>query len=143
MVAFLERYLAQHGYPPSVREIGAGIGISSSSLVHYHLKRLEKRGVIVRTHEVARGINLGPRQQENAQGARRVPLIGRIAAGAPIEPIEDANPDFVSDSIPEGCYALRVTGKSMIDDHIDDGDIVVVRPNPSPENGAVVVAVIA
>src|SRR5439155_21329968 len=70
-------------------------------------------------------------------------LIDRIAASAPIEPIKDANPDFVSDSIPEGCYALRVTGKSMIDDHIDDGDIVVVRPNPSPENGAVVVAVIA
>jgi repressor LexA len=69
-------------------------------------------------------------------------LIGRIAAGAPIEAIEDANPEFVGNSLPDGCYALRVYGTSMIDDHIDDGDIVIVLPNPSPDDGAVVVAII-
>ena len=127
--------------------IGDQVGISSTSVVDYNLKVLERIGRIRRDREVSRGLELvgGKRGQRHAQArVMRIPVVGRIAAGQPIEAIEDPD-DFVeltAGSVPEGSYALRVRGTSMIDDHIDDGDLVVVRPQPRVDNGDIAVAIV-
>ena len=125
ILSYIEDYVDERGYPPSIREIGDQVGISSTSVVDYNLKVLERIGRIRRDREVSRGLELvgGKRGQRHAQArVMRIPVVGRIAAGQPIEAIEDPD-DFVeltAGSVPEGSYALRVRGTSMIDDHIDD-----------------------
>ena len=137
----------ERGYPPSIREIGDRVGISSTSVVDYNLRVLERDGYIRRDREVSRGLELvgSPRSQRQAQPRLvRIPVIGRIAAGLPIEAIEDPG-DVVElpvGAVPDNCYALRVRGTSMVDDHIDDGDLVVIRPQPSVENGDIAVAIV-
>jgi repressor LexA len=116
-------------------------------VVDYNLRVLERDGYIRRDREVSRGLELvgGQRGQRQAQPrVIRIPVIGRIAAGVPIEAIEDPS-DVVElpvGSVPDNCYALRVRGTSMIDDHIDDGDLVVVRPQPTVDNGDIAVAIV-
>ena len=147
ILKYIEAYVDERGYPPSIREIGDRVGISSTSVVDYNLKVLEREGHIRRDREVSRGLELvgSPRGQRQAQPRLvRIPVIGRIAAGLPIEAIEDPG-DVVElpvGSVPDTCYALRVRGTSMIDDHIDDGDLVVIRPQPSVENGEIAVAIV-
>ena len=148
ILKYIQSYLEERGYPPSIREIGDRVGISSTSVVDYNLKVLEREGHIRRDREVSRGLELvgvprGGRQAE--QRLVRIPVIGRIAAGAPIEAIEDPSDvvEFSPGSVPEDCYALRVRGTSMIEDHIDDGDLVIVRPQPSVDNGDIAVAVLS
>ncbi|MCA1646590.1 MAG: transcriptional repressor LexA [Chloroflexi bacterium] len=147
ILKYIEAYVDERGYPPSIREIGDQVGISSTSVVDYNLKVLEREGRIRRDREVSRGLELvggqrGPRQIQPR--LVRIPVVGRIAAGLPIEAIED--PDDVLElplgSVPEDCFALRVRGTSMIDDHIDDGDLVVVRPQQSVDNGDIAVAIV-
>jgi repressor LexA len=144
---YIEDYVDERGYPPSIREIGDQVGISSTSVVDYNLKVLERVGRIRRDREVSRGLELvgGKRGHRQSQPRlMRIPVVGRIAAGEPIEAIEDPD-DFVelsAGSVPEGSYALRVRGTSMIDDHIDDGDLVVVRPQQSVDNGDIAVAIV-
>ena len=147
ILSYIEDYVDERGYPPSIREIGDQVGISSTSVVDYNLKVLERIGRIRRDREVSRGLELvgGKRGQRHAHArVMRIPVVGRIAAGQPIEAIEDPD-DFVeltAGSVPEGSYALRVRGTSMIDYHIDDGDLVVVRPQPSVDNGDIAVAIV-
>jgi repressor LexA len=148
ILKYIQSYVEERGYPPSIREIGDRVGISSTSVVDYNLKVLEREGHIRRDREVSRGLELvgiprGGRQAE--QRLVRIPVIGRIAAGAPIEAIEDPSDvvEFSVGSVPEDCYALRVRGTSMIEDHIDDGDLVIVRPQPSVDNGDIAVAVLS
>jgi repressor LexA len=147
ILKYIEDYVEERGYPPSIREIGDKVGISSTSVVDYNLRVLEREGRIRRDREVSRGLELvgGNRGQRNAQHrVLRIPVIGRIAAGAPIEAIEDPD-EFVElpvDSVPSDCFALRVRGTSMIEDHIDDGDLVVIRPQPSVDNGDIAVAIV-
>ena len=144
ILEFVEEYTADHGYPPSIREIGQAVGISSTSVVDYNLRALERGGKIFRDREVSRGL----RTVSSAMAARpllvNIPIVGRIAAGEPIEALEQHD-DFLelgAGTVPDGCYALQVKGKSMIEDLIDDGDLVVIRPQETANNGDIVVALL-
>jgi repressor LexA len=139
MLEFIREYLEERGRPPTVREIGTAVGISSTSVVDYNLRVLERDGYLRRERELSRGIELPDRRL-----APSIPIVGYIAAGQPIEAVTDAS-DTVE--VPQrfvslGCYALRVKGKSMIEDHIDDGDVVVIKPQSTADDGDIVVALI-
>ncbi len=148
ILKYIQNYVDERGYPPSIREIGDRVGISSTSVVDYNLRVLEREGHIRRDREVSRGLELvgAPRGGKHAEPrVVRIPVIGRIAAGSPIEAIEDPS-DVVElpvGSVPEDSYALRVRGTSMIDDHIDDGDLVIVRPQARVDNGDIAVAIVS
>jgi repressor LexA len=147
ILKYIQEYVDERGYPPSIREIGDRVGISSTSVVDYNLRALERDGYIRRDREVSRGLEVvgGKGARHAAPRLVRIPVVGRIAAGAPIEAVEDPSDviEFSAGSgVPEGCFALRVRGTSMIDDHIDDGDVVVVRPQPRADNGEIVVAIV-
>ncbi len=154
-------HLRDHRRPPTNREIGGAMAMSSTGHVDYHLGVLEKRGVIVRESNTARGVRLTGVGEEflglveahvppTAIGARgqartvRVPIHGRIAAGAPIEAISDPADaiEVGTDLASDDCYALRVRGTSMIEDLIADGDIVIIRPAETAANGETVVALV-
>jgi repressor LexA len=134
-------------YPPSVREIGEAVGLSSSSTVHNHLNQLERRGLIRRDPSKSRTVQLVEEaaQEEKRRNAVAIPLVGHVAAGAPIlaeQNIEDhvmLSPEFAQ----EGWFALRVRGDSMIDAGILDGDLVIVKPQPDAADGTIVVALVA
>lgn len=142
---FVVEYTGDHGYPPSIREIGQAVGISSTSVVDYNLRALERGGLIRRDREVSRGLGVvGQPTQPTRPAMLRIPIVGRIAAGEPIEAIEQ-NDDYLElgvGTVPDGCYALQVKGRSMIEDLIDDGDLVVIRPQETAENGDIVVALL-
>jgi repressor LexA len=143
ILTYINHSVEERGYPPSIREIGNRVGISSTSVVNYNLQILERDGYIRRDREVSRGIEVvGPNASRPI--VMRVPVVGRIAAGVPIEAIEDPSDvvELPAGSIPRGCFALRVKGSSMIEDHIEDGDLVVVRPQSSVENGEIAVAIL-
>lgn len=145
---YIEQHVEAHGYPPTVREIGQAVSLSSSSTVHAHLKTLEETGLIQRDAVLTRAIKLTPRNGDGTgpqnKAVVHVPIIGTVAAGKPRlaqEDIEDVFPlpqDFLSG---EG-FILEVRGDSMIDDGIHDGDYVVVRRQPMADNGETVVAMI-
>jgi repressor LexA len=139
MLRFIGEYVDDYGRPPTVREIGVAAGISSTSVVDYNLRVLEREGLLKRSRELSRGIELPNRKKGSS-----IPIVGQIAAGQPIEAIEDPT-DVVEVSqrhVQDGCYALRVKGQSMIEDHIDDGDIVVIHPQATADDGDTVVALI-
>jgi repressor LexA len=133
-------------YPPSVREIGEAVGLSSSSTVHNHLNQLERRGLIKRDPSKSRTVQLVETVHggELRRRAVAVPLVGNVAAGVPIlaeQNIEDhlmLSPDIAQ----EGWFALRVRGDSMINAGILDGDLVLVRPQPDAPDGTIVVAMV-
>lgn len=139
---FVQTYLRRHGYAPSLEEIGRHLGMTSLATVHKHLTRLESRGVIRRRAHQSRSVEVLDRPESG--GTTSVPLLGRVAAGRPIEPVETAE----SVALPEDLlgkgetFALRVVGDSMIGDGILDGDVVVVESRPDAPNGATVVAVV-
>jgi len=133
-------------YPPSVREIGEAVGLSSSSTVHNHLNQLERRGLIKRDPSKSRTVQLvqDAAVDNQRRNAISVPVIGNVAAGAPIlaeQNIEDhvlLSPDMAQ----EGNFLLHVRGDSMINAGILDGDLVLVRPQQEATNGAIVVALV-
>lgn len=142
---FILQHIEARGYPPTVREIGEAVSLSSSSTVHAHLRSLEEAGLIKRDAVLTRAIRLLP-GTATASKARRVlavPIVGSVAAGKPslaVEDFEETFPlpqDFLGGS--EG-FMLRVRGDSMIEDGIRDGDLVVVRRQDTAENGDTVVA---
>jgi repressor LexA len=147
ILKYIEAYVDERGYPPSIREIGDRVGISSTSVVDYNLRVLEREGHIRRDREVSRGLELVSSARGHRQAQPRlvrIPVVGRIAAGLPIEAVEDPD-EYVElplGAVPDSCYALRVRGTSMIEDHIDDGDLVVVRPQQSVDNGDIAVAIV-
>ncbi len=141
---FIASEVALKGYPPSVREIGAAVGLSSSSTVHSHLSALERKGHIKRDPSKPRALLLADRQPAAPLAAVSVPLVGQVAAGQPIlaeENIEDhfAWPQGVGS---EPTFALKVRGDSMVDVGIFDGDFVMVRQQNTAQNGEIVVAMI-
>jgi repressor LexA len=145
ILAFINEYMDERGYPPSIREIGAAAQISSTSVVDYNLRVLERDGYLRRDKDVSRGLELrGGSDRANRARVVRVPLVGRIAAGEPIEAVEGEHEtlEFSAGLISEDCYALQVKGRSMIEDLIDDGDVVVIRPQDSADNGDIVVALL-
>jgi repressor LexA len=144
---FIRDEVRQKGYPPSVREIGEAVGLASSSTVHGHLDRLEKKGMIRRDPTKPRAIELLGTGVDTefpfSFQVARVPLIGKVTAGVPItatENIEDYFPlpgHFVGD---HNVFMLSVIGSSMIDAGIHDGDYVIVRQQQTANNGDIVVA---
>lgn len=132
------------GYPPSVREIGAAVGLSSSSTVHSHLSALEKKGLIKRDPSKPRALLLMDRKTEPDNNSVVVPLLGQVAAGQPILATENIvdNISWSKNLSATPSFALSVKGDSMIEDGILDGDIVMVRQQPTAENGDIVVALI-
>jgi repressor LexA len=133
-------------YPPSVREIGEAVGLSSSSTVHNHLNQLERRGLIRRDPSKSRTVQLVQDEAKDKQrrNAVSVPIVGNVAAGAPIlaeQNIEDhvlLSPELAQD----GFFLLRVRGDSMVNAGILDGDLVLVRPQQEAPNGSIVVALV-
>jgi len=141
----IEEFRVERGYPPSVREIGERVGLSSSSTIHAHLKTLERRGYIRRDPTKPRALRSETRGGQ-APETVVMPVIGRVAAGVPITAQENVEGDFVlpasfaprsSDS-----FMLRVQGDSMIEAAILDGDLILVRPQRDAENGEIVVAMV-
>jgi repressor LexA len=144
---FIKRYASKYGYPPTVREIGKAVGLASSSTVHAHLANLEKYGVLRRDPTKPRAIELLFDKAKKAvvpdEGA--LPLVGRVAAGAPVlaeENIEDYVQVPAVAGGDEGEYVLQVSGESMRDAGILGGDYVVVRRQDSARDGDIVVALL-
>jgi repressor LexA len=149
---FIRKYSAKYGYPPTVRDIGKAVGLASSSTVHAHLANLEKIGLLRRDPSKPRAIELLDRAVgtavESVKGIVRgegLPLLGAVAAGQPILAEENIE-EYVS--VPEmagggdGGYLLRVRGDSMKDAGILEGDLVVVRPQETAQDGEIVVALL-
>jgi repressor LexA len=148
IVEFIKRYSARHGYPPTVRDIGRAVGLASSSTVHQHLANLERVGLIKRDPSKPRAIEMLDRAAQEAHEMVRpnsLPLLGAVAAGQPMlaeENIEDYVEVPTVAGGDEGAYLLRVRGESMKKVGIVEGDLVVVRPQDTAENGDIVVALI-
>ncbi len=139
----IRAFTSEHGYPPSVREIGERVGLSSSSTIHAHLKALEKRGLISRDPTKPRAMRSGTTPGHDAVV---VPILGRVAAGVPITAQEDVEGEF---SLPAAfvprssdAFMLRVAGDSMVEAAILDGDLILVRPQRTADNGEIVVAML-
>jgi repressor LexA len=147
ILAFLRRFREEKDYPPTVRDILKGCSISSTSVVDYNLKILEREGYIHRDREVSRGIELLGKERRRMA---LVPVIGYIAAGEPIpvpasdtwemEPLDTVEVSSELTQGKEGVYALRVKGTSMIDALINDGDIVLMQQSATAEDGEMVAA---
>ena len=146
VLIYVKKYIAKHGYPPAVREICEGLGLSSPATVHTHLKELQKKGAITKTKSKFRTIEINgenefiPKDEELV----KVPLLGKVTAGSPIEAIENPNEFFTLPAtlIPskETVFTLKVSGESMINAGILDGDIVIVQKQKVARNGEIVVA---
>jgi repressor LexA len=145
ILGFISRHCAETGYPPTVREIGAAVGLASPSTVHAHLAKLEAAGVLVRDPTKPRAMLVQLPGSDEAQPpdssrVEPIPLVGAVAAGAPVlaeEHVEEwVHTPFAAD------YLLTVRGDSMVNAGIFEGDLVAVRVDPSPDEGQIVVALI-
>ena len=143
---FIKRYSSEHGYPPTVRDIGKAIGLTSSSTVHAHLANLEKLGMLRRDPTKPRALELlGQAAKKVVPGPSGLPVVGRVAAGEPVLAEENIE-EYVD--VPEiaggdaGEYVLRVRGDSMKNAGILEGDHVVVRPQDTATDGEIVVALV-
>jgi len=143
---FVEQYLRTHGYAPTLREIGEALGLSSVATVYQHLKSLEAKGLIRREGGRARQVEMTvPLEPDEVRPrALNVKMLGLVAAGSPIEALEQ--PETMA--LPEDLlgrgetFVLRVKGDSMIEDHIMDGDFIIVENREHAQNGEIVVALI-
>jgi len=137
---FIRQYLAQYGYAPKFKEIGLAIGVNSQGTVHRYVQALEDKGYIERAKGNARGMNLVDLPLVSPP---TIPLAGKIAAGLPIEAVEDQQELNLAEMFmgPE-LFALRVTGDSMMDAGILDNDYVIIRKQPVARDGDIVVAMI-
>jgi repressor LexA len=137
---YIRREIERTGFPPTIREIGSRFGISSTNGVRYFLDRLEDRGLISRSRGKARGISLVESRPDSGVA---IPLLGRVPAGEPSFSGDDPGESLVLDSSiagGDGVFAVRVQGDSMTGAGIFDGDIAVVKRNPAPRGGQIVVA---
>jgi repressor LexA len=154
ILAFIRQYGDEHGFPPTIREIGKAVGITSTSVVKYNLERLEEKGKLERSEEISRGLRL---KEDAAPGRlrglppmlRTIPKLGLISAGAPIpaagqqeNPFSDDVLTLTDDLAPAGddLYALQVKGDSMIDALVSDGDWVIIHHQTTAQPRDMVVA---
>ncbi len=143
---FIKKYIATHGYPPTIREIGAAVDVSSPATIHAHLANLEKKGFIRKQETKNRALELLVENEFEPKNDLivEVPLLGKITAGSPIEAIEHPDETFAIPSylIPKNkdVFTLNVSGTSMINAGILDGDIVIVERRNTARNGEIVVA---
>ncbi len=153
ILKFLEQFIDERGYPPTVRDIQHGCGISSTSVVDYNLRLLEREGYINRDPDVSRGIGLKDGGLSRKDNVISLPVLGYIAAGVPIpvptaegwakvEPLDRVDvPTSLTGGL-QDVYALKVKGLSMIDALIDEGDVVVLEPTRQAHNNDMVAAVL-
>jgi repressor LexA len=142
---YVKSYGEEHGYPPTVRDIGKAIGLTSSSTVHAHLANLEKLGVLRRDPTKPRAIEVLVDKAKAVVAPSGLPIVGQVAAGQPVlaeENIEEYVPVPQIAGGDEGEFVLRVKGDSMIGAGIFEGDYVVVRPQETASDGEIVVALV-
>src|SRR5437667_5246855 len=145
---FISDFVQQNGYSPSFEEIGQGLGLSSLATVHKHISNLEKKGLLSRDYNRSRSIDLLPtkgrlKQAMSVNTGMVLPLMGRIAAGQPIEAIERPETISLADFVrSKDVFVLEVRGESMQDEHILDGDYVLVESTKVAHNGDIVVALV-
>ena len=139
---YLNEFIEQHGYAPSLEEIGRRFGLSSLATVHKHLTNLQDKGFIRRAWNRSRSVELVPTRMGGR--ALDLPLLGYVAAGAPIEAVVSNETVTVPEDLvgTRDTYALRVRGNSMIDEQIRDGDLVVVEDRQTAHNGEMVIALL-
>ncbi len=143
---FIKQYIQKNGLAPTLTEIANALGVSSLATVHEHLRAMEKKGVIKRFDGSVRGIEVIEDSLGEGKRGIEVPVLGFIAAGAPIEPYTDPNasisvaPGMISGK--KRAYVLQVKGTSMIDEGILDGDYVIVEEKETANNGDIVVAIL-
>ncbi|MDY4977077.1 MAG: transcriptional repressor LexA [Clostridia bacterium] len=156
VLEFIEQFTKEQGYPPSVREIGAAVGLTSTATVHGYLERLEKKGYLDRAALKTRAMKVVHPEEKLAAGEvetmvtadekyMEVPIVGRVAAGMPIlaqEQVEGYLPLSFDFARNKDLFVLRVRGESMINVGIYDGDLIIVSRQPNASNGDVVVALI-
>lgn len=138
---YIREYSRENSFPPAVRDIGNRFGVNPAT-VHDHLKALERKGYIVKQPNLSRSLSVVERRGSGKAAVGGTPLVGRVAAGAPIlaeENIEDTV-HLPEGWAPDGGFLLRVEGASMRDAHILDGDLVLVKPQATATNGEIVVA---
>lgn len=147
ILTYIKEYIVSHGYPPTIREIGKAMGVNSPATVHAHLNNLEKKGVIKKDDSKNRAIELlvdNEFLKPHDDLTVEVPLLGKITAGSPIEAIEHPDEYFALPAylIPKSkeVFTLNVSGTSMINAGILDGDIVIVERSNTARNGQIVVA---
>jgi repressor LexA len=141
VLELISRHIEHHGFPPSHRELMTGLGVRSPLGVLKHLRALEKKGHIICHQGSSRGITLAARPTRPAM----LPIMGRVRAGQPEEAVEDILGHCATDPAWTGgadCFYLRVTGDSMVDDGIRDGDLALVRSQSAVENGEIAVALV-
>jgi repressor LexA len=144
---YITRFLERHGHEPSYAQIARHFGVSSKATIAKHITALEKRGLIKRLHEDGSFALTVKVEEASSDAVCEVAVLGRIAAGAPIDAINDMEmicvPRFLLGRVrPERVYALRVKGDSMIDEHICDGDIALIENRTEARDGEIVVALI-
>lgn len=143
---FIKKFTADHGYPPSIREIGKGLGLSSPATVHTHVKKLCNAGYLKVDNNKFRAMEILVDNEyiDKSEELVKVPLLGKVTAGSPIEAIERPNEFFSlpASLIPatETIFTLNVSGESMINAGIFDGDIIIVQKQSTAKNGDMVVA---
>ena len=153
VLAFIDQFTKENGYPPSVREIGAAVGLTSTATVHGYLERLEKKGYLDRAALKTRAMRVvNPQAEEPVQTGvtadekyMEVPIVGRVAAGSPIlaqEQVEGYLPLSFDFARNKDLFVLRVKGESMINVGIYDGDLIIVSRQPDAKNGDTIVALI-
>lgn len=160
VINLIVRLTEEHGYPPTLAELASGLGLKNRMTVHQHVAALKKKGLVHWEPGLNRSIRVlsdglafcdGSSPVEGAapapaaglgQRSRGIPMAGAIAAGSPIDALETREYLEIENQYGEGCFALKVKGESMIEDGIFDGDFVIVKPNPSPLNGDIVVALL-
>ena len=139
---FLSSFTQRNGYSPSYEEIASGLGLSSLATVHKHVTNLQNKGLLQRAHNRSRSIDVLP-PRSSRRAADRLPLLGRIAAGRPVEAIETAESISLGDIIGNReVFALEVRGDSMRDEHIVSGDYVLVERTRTAREGEIVVALV-
>ena len=139
---FLESFVVRNGFSPSFEEIARGLELKSLATVHKHITNLEKKGLLDRVHNRSRSIDLVP-AGSRTRTSERLPLMGRIAAGLPVEASENAESISLHDVVGnKDVFALEVRGDSMRDEHIISGDYVLVERTPTARQGEIVVALV-
>ncbi len=145
---WISEFVHKHGYSPSFEEIGEGLGLSSLATVHKHISNLEKKGLLKRDYNRSRSIDLLPPRGKMklamaAAQSSELPLLGRIAAGRPVEAFENQQTISLTDfAKSKDVFVLEVRGDSMQDEHILDGDYILVEKTSVARNGEIVVALV-
>jgi repressor LexA len=139
---FISNFVQRNGYSPSFEEIARGLSLKSLATVHKHITNLQKKGLLQRDHNRSRSIDVLPPRSKGKR-AERLPLLGRIAAGQPVEAMETSETIALGDIIGNReVFALQVRGDSMRDEHIVDGDYVLVEHTSSARQGEIIVALV-